>query len=276
MCACGVGVGELVGVGVCDCEGVVSAHTGVWVGGWVDKENGLLRVCVCVWGQENRCLSVCAFARVRECVRGRVHLHVCVWKYAVFPHVGRLWMCVCICACECVCVCVCVWARACAGPRSGKRGAAHRMWVCGCESGCVSCVCAQRRGMSTRLHVIHTHTHTQTHTHTHTHTCLNIHIRVQGRAVAGAAVLINGGAGEYPPEVVSRFASMHQFSYDCSCGSETMNFDMLVHTTVYICIYIKIYIYIYIYIYTYIYTYIYVYIYIYIRVCVCACVCVCL
>jgi len=54
----------------------------------------------------------------------------------------------------------------------------------------------------------------------------------QGRAVAGAALLINGGAGEHLPEVVSRFSSMHQFSYDCSCGSETLNFDMLVHTTV--------------------------------------------
>ena len=48
----------------------------------------------------------------------------------------------------------------------------------------------------------------------------------------GAALWINGGAGGHAAEVVSRFASMHQLSYDCSCGSETLNFDLLVHTTV--------------------------------------------
>ena len=53
-----------------------------------------------------------------------------------------------------------------------------------------------------------------------------------GHAVAGAALWINGGAGEHPAEVVSRFASMHQLSYDCSCGAETLSFDLLVHTTV--------------------------------------------
>jgi len=41
-----------------------------------------------------------------------------------------------------------------------------------------------------------------------------------------------GGAGEHAAEVVTRFASMHQLSYDCSCGSETLNFDMVVHTSV--------------------------------------------
>jgi len=54
----------------------------------------------------------------------------------------------------------------------------------------------------------------------------------QGRAVAGAALLVNGGAGEHAAEVVTRFASMNQLSYDCSCGSETLNFDMVVHTSV--------------------------------------------
>jgi len=66
--------------------------------------------------------------RLRECVRGRVHLHVCVWKYAVFPHVGRLWMCVCICACEYVCVCVCGRARV-----QGRAVASEALpIVCGC------------------------------------------------------------------------------------------------------------------------------------------------
>lgn len=54
----------------------------------------------------------------------------------------------------------------------------------------------------------------------------------QGRAIAGAALLVNGGAGQYPAEVLSRWASMNQLSYDCSCGSESFTFDMVVHTTV--------------------------------------------
>jgi hypothetical protein len=53
----------------------------------------------------------------------------------------------------------------------------------------------------------------------------------QGRAIAGAALLVNGGAGGYPAEVLSRWASMNQLNYDCSCGSESFSFDMVVHTT---------------------------------------------